>query len=160
MEFPPQPLKHKTMKPHYSDEEANDILRRAIEKMPLKDAMSLEQLEKIGAELGISPELLRQAEAEHRAEGERGALYQQFLAHERGSFKAELLGYIGTTLFLFGINYFVTPGFWWVVFPALGMGLGAFKRGIRAYSRDSEDHIEAYNRWLREHQPKVLPPGL
>ena len=32
------------MKPHYSEEESNDILRRAIEKVPLKDAMSLEHL--------------------------------------------------------------------------------------------------------------------
>jgi hypothetical protein len=148
------------MKPHYSDEEANDILRRAIEKMPDKPAMSLEDLEKIGAEIGISPEALRQAEAEHRAESKQGALYQRFLEHERGAFKAELLGYIGTTLFLFGINYVTTHGFWWFIFPALGMGLSAFKRGIRAYSRDSDDHIEAYNRWLQDHTPKVLPPGL
>ncbi|HEY3415204.1 MAG TPA: 2TM domain-containing protein [Armatimonadota bacterium] len=153
------------MKPHYSEEESNDILRRAIENMPLKDAMSLEQLEKIGAELGISPEALRLAEAEHLAEGGRRELYSEFLAHERGAFQSALYSFIGVNAFLFAFNYLTTRGFWWFVFPLLGMGLGLFKHWVRANVRDSQDHIDAYNDWLHVHHPgpapkKELPPRM
>ncbi len=44
------------------------------------------------------------------------------------SFRRRIVSYLGTTTFLFGIN-FVTGGphhYWWAVFPALGMGLGLF----------------------------------
>lgn len=153
------------MKPHYSEEESNDILRRAIEKMPLKDAMSLEQLEKIGAEMGISPEALRQAEAEHLADGGRRELYREFLAHERGAFQSALYSFIGVNVFLFGINYFVSRGFWWCGIVFLAMGLNLYKLWVRSCVRDTQDHIDAYNDWLRIHHPeptpkKVLPPGL
>ena len=146
------------MKPHYSEEESNDILRRAIEKMPMKDAMSLEQLEKIGAEIGISPEALRQAEAEHRAAGGQKQQYEAFRALEVGVFKTHLYAYIGVNTFLFLINLITGRDYWWFVFPLLGWGLGLFFHAVKVYARDSQMHIEAYNGWLKEREPKVLPP--
>jgi hypothetical protein len=148
------------MKPHYSEEESNDILRRAIEKMPLKDAMSLEQLEKIGSEIGITPEALRQAEAEHRADVERREAYARFLIRERAEFKDHVLKFIGINAFLFFINHYVTPGFYWCVFPFLGMGLNLYQHWVKATVRDTQEHIDAYNEWLKQNQPKVLPPGI
>lgn len=150
------------MKPHYSEEEANAILRRAIEMMPLKDAMSLEQLEKIGAEIGISPELLRRAEADYRAEDHQRDEYRQFLAHEKGMFKAHLYSYIGVIGFLAILNAVVihvsNDPVWWFFWPAMGWGLGLFFHAVRVYARDNAMHIEAYNTWLKSRQPKVLPP--
>lgn len=146
------------MKPHYSEEEANDILRRAIEKLPIRDAMSLEQLEKIGAELGISPEALRQAEAEHIAAGSQNQQYKVFMAHERGAFKTHLYSYIGVNSFLFLINFITGHEYWWFVYPLLGWGLGLFFHAVKVYARDSQMHIDAYNHFLKQRQPKVLPP--
>jgi hypothetical protein len=38
--------------------------------------------------------------------------------------RARLASYFGTSVFLFGINYFTGDGFWWCIFPILGIGLG------------------------------------
>jgi hypothetical protein len=147
-----------SVKPHYSEEEANDILRRAIEKLPIRDAMSLEQIEKIGAELGITPEALRQAEAEHLADGGQKQEYAVFLAHERGPFKTHLYLYAGVNAFLFLINFITNRDYWWFVFPLLGWGLGLYFHAVKVYARDSQMHIDAYNQFLKQRQPKVLPP--
>jgi serine/threonine-protein kinase len=40
------------------------------------------------------------------------------------SFRRQLASYAGTSLFLLGINYMTGTGFWWAIFPVLGMGLG------------------------------------
>ncbi|HEX2722911.1 MAG TPA: protein kinase [Gemmatimonadaceae bacterium] len=47
------------------------------------------------------------------------------------SFRKHMVSYVGTTLFLFGINA-VTGGsdpFWWAIFPAMGMGMGLMTEG-------------------------------
>ena len=38
--------------------------------------------------------------------------------------RARMASYLGTSVFLFGINYFTGDGFWWCVFPIFGIGLG------------------------------------
>ncbi len=47
------------------------------------------------------------------------------------SFRKRFAGYLGTSVFLFGINA-VTSGhghhFWWAIFPVMGMGLGVVKQ--------------------------------
>src|SRR5262249_52138761 len=40
------------------------------------------------------------------------------------SFRAHLTSWVGTSLFLFGINYLTGHDFWWAFFPAGGMALG------------------------------------
>ena len=44
-------------------------------------------------------------------------------------FRGQLINYGGTSVFLFGINYMTTNGhgFWWFVFPVLGMGLNVVR---------------------------------
>ena len=39
-------------------------------------------------------------------------------------FRKHLTSWVGTSLFLFGINYMTGHDFWWAFFPAAGMGLG------------------------------------
>ena len=55
----------------------------------------------------------------------------QPLAERVRSFRRRFAGYLGTSVFLFGINA-VTGGhghhFWWFVFPVMGMGLGVAKQ--------------------------------
>jgi serine/threonine-protein kinase len=40
------------------------------------------------------------------------------------SFRAHCVNWVGTSVFLFGINYVTGHDFWWAIFPALGMGFG------------------------------------
>ncbi|MDE3217250.1 MAG: protein kinase [Gemmatimonadota bacterium] len=44
------------------------------------------------------------------------------------AFRRRLAGNFATLLMLFGINMIVTPGFWWWLFPALGVGVGIVRR--------------------------------
>ena len=45
------------------------------------------------------------------------------------SFRRHLASYVGSTIFLFGINLATSPEFAWAVFPALGMMMGLWKEG-------------------------------
>src|SRR6185437_2272099 len=38
--------------------------------------------------------------------------------------RARMASYLGTSLFLFGINYVTGDSFWWCLFPIFGIGLG------------------------------------
>ena len=40
------------------------------------------------------------------------------------SFREQVAGYAATSLFLLGINYMTGHGFWWALFPVVGMSLG------------------------------------
>ena len=44
-------------------------------------------------------------------------------------FRRHLASYVGTTLFLFGINAATNPDFWWAIFPAMGMMMGLVNEG-------------------------------
>ncbi len=43
-------------------------------------------------------------------------------------FRRRLVGNLATLLMLFGINMLTMPGFWWWLFPALGIGVGLVRR--------------------------------
>ena len=43
------------------------------------------------------------------------------------AFRRRAASYLGTIIFLFAINAVTGPGFWWAIFPALGMLLGLSK---------------------------------
>jgi serine/threonine-protein kinase len=47
------------------------------------------------------------------------------------SFRKHFVSYIGSSLFLFGVNAVTTGGhgFWWAIFPAMGMGMGLMTEG-------------------------------
>lgn len=67
------------MKQHYSPEEADAIIGRAVKGLPLPGDLTREQLLKTAAEVGVTPEQLEAAEAEYR----RTADIQEFWASYR-----------------------------------------------------------------------------
>lgn len=91
------------MKPLYTDEEANDILRRAIERMPVKEAMSRAQLESIASEVGVSVEGLRKAEADLATEQAGNLEHRAFVTSRRRPFlwHALLFALLGALLLAF-----------------------------------------------------------
>jgi serine/threonine-protein kinase len=82
------------------------------------------------AKLGAAQELIEQREA--RKEARRAKRRDRPLPDRIRAFRQQLVSYVGTSVFLFGINA-VTAGhghhFWWAIFPVLGMGLGVVKSG-------------------------------
>jgi serine/threonine-protein kinase len=75
--------------------------------------------------------LVRQARREARAERHARSEDAQPLPERVRSFRKRFAGYLGTSLFLFGINV-ATGGhghhFWWFIFPVMGMGMGVAKQ--------------------------------
>jgi hypothetical protein len=142
------------MKPHFTEEEANAILRRAIEKMPAKGAMSIDQIESIGAELGIPPEAIRKAEAERNPERGQRLVYSTFVANEEAGFRNHLYTFIGANAVLILINYLVSPDYWWCVYPLLVWGCGLVFHGVKVYDRDSQHHVTSFFQYLR-----LTPPA-
>lgn len=73
-------------------------------------------------------------------------------------FRGKLVSYLGTSAFLVGINY-VTMGpghhFWWVVFPVLGMGMGA----ISGIGRLLDDGATLDNIITGSAPPPLATPG-
>jgi serine/threonine protein kinase len=90
----------------------------------------------IVAKLGRAQERMeaREARREARREAKRG---EKTLPDRIRSFRQQLVSYVGTSAFLFGINA-MTGGhghhFWWAVFPVLGMGLGVVKSGGKLWA--------------------------
>lgn len=143
------------MKPHYSEEEANAILQRAIEKMPGKGAMSIDQIESIGAELGIPPDAIRKAAAEHTSSPGQRQIYSTFVANEEAGFRNHLFTFIGANSALLAINYYASPGYWWCLYPLLVWSCGLAFHGVKVYDRDSQHHVNSFFQYLRLTHPKL-----
>src|SRR5687767_5807581 len=104
------------MKTHYSEEDANAILSRAIERQTMGGEMSREQLTAIAAELGIAPEALAKAEEDWHLDREDTEERTEFQRYLRDGFKSHLFAYIGVNAFLFLMNM-ATDRDPWFLFP-------------------------------------------
>ena len=70
-------------------------------------------------------------------------------------FYNELKAYVVVNAVLAIINFFVSPFFWWVLFPVFFWGIGVFKDFLMAFvfvDRFSEDYIE---RKIKEEMEKL-----
>jgi hypothetical protein len=72
----------------------------------------------------------RQARREARdlRRGKGGKKEPKSLPDRVRSFRKELVSFAGTSAMLFGINAMTGTGFWWCVFPIMGIGLGVVTR--------------------------------
>jgi len=148
------------MRQHFSEEQANAILRKAIERQPLGDEMSRQQLEAVASELGISPAALAEAEAAWEAEQQETGLRTAFDAERRSTFWPHLTAFLIVNVFLLFINLLTSPGFLWVLFPVLGWGMGLAFHAVETFRSGPEVEKE-YRRWLAEQGDAALPgrPG-
>ena len=94
-------------KHHYTEQEADAILRKAINRQPLGDEMSREQLQSIASELGIAPQALDAAEAEWREEQRAASLRAAFEAERRAAFWERTPRIAGGIAFLFLVLFMV-----------------------------------------------------
>lgn len=108
----------------YSNDDVQQILRQAS-RLQHDGSVSREQLSEIAAEVGISPEILQQAERAWLTERQ----VQQRQARYRLGFKLHLIPYIVTSAFLVLLNLATTPRIYWSIYPVLGWGLGVAIHG-------------------------------
>jgi hypothetical protein len=54
------------------------------------------------------------------------------------TFREDVISWAGTSIFLFAINWWTSPGFWWAFFPFFGWGIGIAMKAARLASRDRD----------------------
>lgn len=95
-----------------------------------------------------------------KRDAKRRGKHEELTVPERvRAFRGRVAGYAATTLFLFGINYVTGDGFWWAIFPALGMGLGAAREMGRLWADGVPIASVFGGRLPAEPTPAALPPG-
>jgi hypothetical protein len=149
------------MRQHFSEEEANAILRKAIDRQPLGDEMTREQLEKTAAELGISSEALRRAEVEWQDEEEEKGLRAAFEADRRAAFWNRLPRALGGCAFMLFFLLLATrrggSGLSVALMMALFVvGMKLVARGASAYMR-GPDYERLFLEWRDERDRADVP---
>jgi len=122
-----------TTKPQYTDEEAREILERAIERGRTDDtAFSHADLVEAAREVGIDPALVDEAAAGLHVELQRKQLLAQIRAHRREKFGRSLATYVIVNAFLVAIDL-ATGGGLWFYWPLLVWGLFIALTAVRTY---------------------------
>lgn len=146
------------MRQHYTEEQANAILRRAVERMPMKDEMSRAQLESIATELGITPEALQKAEEGWEAEQFEAEERTLYVAFRRKGFLRHLKIYAAVNLLLLvltgmsGANDAITI----FLMSLIGWGVGLAIHAGFALTTHGADFEAGLGRWRIERRAREL----
>ncbi len=116
----------------YHSEEVQQILQIALAHK--QDAeFPREQLIEIASELGISIEVLQSAEKEWSKQKLEAQNKHTLNIRQRKEFKPHLASFIAVNTFLILLNLFISPSYFWAIFPLLGWGLILFFQGWKIY---------------------------
>jgi hypothetical protein len=142
------------MRQHFTEEEANAILRKAVERQPMGDEMSRDQLQAIASELGITPQALAEAETAWETEQHEQSLRAAFDAERRAAFWGRLPRFMGGNfVLLLFLGLAIAHGghaTGLLIALLIAFSLPAIKmlvRGMEAYHRGPGYETEFHN-WL------------
>jgi hypothetical protein len=159
-------------KREYSDDEAREILKRAVDYQERDDfKYSRDQLFDLGRDMGLSHEAIVKAEQEistgvetpvrakssdARARIKTPATPND-ISPEEAAFRRERMSgfyihfaiYLATIAMLFTINL-ITSGlsFPWFLFPAMGWGIGIVAHFMAVGVMRGDDYEDAFDEWL------------
>ena|SRR5579863_4611464 len=134
----------------HDDDGMAEILSRAVRKDAEKRDPKLDQLLAAANEMGISPEAVREAELEYRAEAERRRELAAYRSFARRGFRAHLTSYVIVNAFLLAMNL-VT---WkedhelWFIWCLLGWGIGIAFHAAGSLRKVEWDDPE-FQKWRR-----------
>ncbi|GEM_PF-530526 len=138
----------------YSPEEVKAILNRAVELSTREEGFSRSQLFDMARELGLSEELVLQAEEEWLARGEEEEERRQFIAKQRQELREHLVAFVIVNAAIVAINLLVTPSFFWAVFPIIGWGIGLAFHAAEALPTSGPKFEARFERWRRKQRLK------
>ncbi|HEY3415203.1 MAG TPA: 2TM domain-containing protein [Armatimonadota bacterium] len=146
------------MRQHYTEEQANAILRRAIERMPMKDEMSRAQLESIATELGVSPDALQKAEADWEAEQAQAVDRAAFIATRRADFRRTftVFAVVNVLFFLWCLAIGREQAISLAIVVMIGSTIGLALRAAFVLRTDGEDFELRFTRWRIERRAREL----
>jgi hypothetical protein len=139
----------------YTNEQANAILQRALERQGKSGAGTLthEDLMETARELGIDPSQIEAAMMEQERDGEIDAAKVAWRAQRKRKFFEHLRSYLIVNAFLFLLNA-MTGESMWFIWPLLGWGIGiAFDAAEAFFPKDRS--IERGARRLLEREKRL-----
>jgi hypothetical protein len=136
----------------YCSEDAQQILKIAIDRQAEAGELTRTQLFEIAAELNISPDDLVAAEQEWLVR--RGELEerQQFIRLRQSRFHRRLAKYLIVNAFLLVLN--LMTGGTWVMYVAIPWGIGVALDAWRTYRTSDPEFDEAFQQWRQRQQLK------
>lgn len=108
---------------YYSNEDVQKILQHAS-TLQKDNLVSQERLSELAAEVGISPEILQQAEQVWLSEQQIEENRSKRRSRAQFGFQLHLIPYIFISIFLVILNRSTTPRINWSIYPILGWGMG------------------------------------
>ncbi|RVU31141.1 2TM domain-containing protein [Neptunomonas marina] len=109
---------------------------RTVQRSEKGQTVGAESLKAIAAVLEVDLAQLHVAQAsDETLVADTSAEEQAARQHVKAvkSFYSHLLSYTGVMVLLLLINVFTYSGYWWVVWPALGWGIGVVSHAARAF---------------------------
>lgn len=144
------------------ERDVQEILSRAAE-IEGRESYDLAMLERTAAELGISVESVRLAEAEHRATRGERRLKEEFIQSRKEEFKIHLVTYVSVNVFLHLLNFFTSRGdsspTYWAIFPLLGWGIGIAIHYFTARLTTGATFDEEFQKWKADRLAKKIIAG-
>lgn len=137
---------------YFDEKEAEEILRLASRKENPLGGISRNELERSAAELGISPEALREAElqiAEQRQEADDRKKFRQY---QRGEILSDFGKFMAVGGFLIFLDLFKDGRLSWAFWPVGIWGmvmLGSMLQALIGTNREKE-----FERWQRKQRPR------
>lgn len=127
----------------FSDDEAEEILRRVIQKQHEGSGGGLSRGDLVEAarQLGIAPEQVDRAIAERDAERDEDAELARVRARRRAGFVSHLVPFLAVNAFLIAIDLLSGGGLWFY-WPLLGWGLGLVMHAWQALGPTTEQDRE------------------
>ena len=140
------------MTDRYSDDEVEEILRRALARRD--EGLEHADLVAAAGEAGIDREAVERAAAAVRAE--RGVLAARASkkARQKRKFQRQLGTFVVVNAFLATLDY-VTPGGPWFYWPLLGWGLALTLKGLGVWFADDDEEPEE----VKKVRVDVTPPA-
>lgn len=151
------------MRQHYSPEEADAILGKALEHQPMPGDMTREQLVKLAEEVGVTPEQLESAEAEYRNTEETREFWDAYRAYRMRK-AITILPILGLFLLFAGLRGAaggdgISPAFFLALFAAVTAAVLIKAKYSLGYGTLSTRKL---NRFIESRRRSGLPvpPGL
>jgi hypothetical protein len=161
----------------YSDEEAREILKRAVDFQQNDDfEYTRDQLLDMGREMGLSQDAIVKAEQAYLAKrGIESPVVPKstpspalttfefpveadefaFRRHRLQEFREHLYAYSIVMGFLFLINLFTGIDDFWVVYPALGWGIGIAFHFFSSRQTEGDEYEKAFDKWSDERAKRL-----
>jgi hypothetical protein len=136
----------------YHQEDIQQILNLAIARQSDGGELSREQLIEIAGELGISTEILLQAEQDWLLQQQERQKHRDFNLYRQSQLKRRFGKYLIVNLFLVCLNLLTQGQLSWSLYILLFWGFGLSLNAWNTYQLQGEDYERSFQRWYRKHQ--------